>query len=413
MDDESWPVSNDTFEGEDTKEPPFAEPSGEKEVSFVPRLSAETTTANTQDPSTARMCNLCKCSSLDEHPFVIDCFDKNMEEMPLDVDWPLNSMISSIQVDLTENQFTEILPLPKVPIMNLILRRNRIRVIEKSSFIQLEQLELLDLSENELTHEALTVHVFQGPFVSNQYEPIPLKTLLLGYNQIHSINKDAFDHLPQLERLELNNNPLVVIDRPTEIALSSIRKLKVCFLTSKITSNFKDFGTKSRKLRAAPIDGVGCPRSIFVNLKLSLTTSFIFWLMNQQILNLAQTQLETIPEGLLHSLRSLQVLILNGNQLTTVPVELQRAPNLAFLNLNDNPIKKLDSTSFQGLSSLQQLNISAMDRLESIEEKTFSPLHSLRELYCSFNPSLRKIHSKAFMAILKQDEEFTFRQVTT
>ena len=135
--------------------------------------------------------------------------------------------------------------------------------------------------------------------------------------------------------------------------------------------------------------------------------------MNQQILNLAQTQLETIPEGLLHSLRSLQVLILNGNQLTTVPVELQRAPNLAFLNLNDNPIKKLDSTSFQGLSSLQQLNISAMDRLESIEEKTFSPLHSLRELYCSFNPSLRKIHSKAFMGILKQDEEFTFRQVTT
>ena len=234
VDDESWPVSNDTFEGEDTKEPPFAEPSGEKEVSFVPRLSAETTTANTQDPSTARMCNLCKCSSLDEHPFVIDCFDKNMEEMPLDVDWPLNSMISSIQVDLTENQFTEILPLPKVPIMNLILRRNRIRVIEKSSFIQLEQLELLDLSENELTHEALTVHVFQGPFVSNQYEPIPLKTLLLGYNQIHSINKDAFDHLPQLERLELNNNPLVVIDRPTEIALSSIRKLKVCPLISKI-----------------------------------------------------------------------------------------------------------------------------------------------------------------------------------
>lgn len=129
------------------------------------------------------------------------------------------------------------------------------------------------------------------------------------------------------------------------------------------------------------------------------------------MLNLAETTLESIPDGFLHALHSLEVLLLNGNRLTTVPAELRRSPGLQLLNLNDNPIQRLNASSFEGVSGLRQLNISAMNRLESIDENTFSGLKSLTSLWCSFNPSLKRIHSRAFMGIAADKENLVFSEV--
>ena len=114
---------------------------------------------------------------------------------------------------------------------------------------------------------------------------------------------------------------------------------------------------------------------------------------------MAETKLVSVPEGFLHSLRSLKVLILAGNQLKAVPQELQRAVNLKYLNLNNNPIRTMNSESFLGLKSLKQLNISSMAELENITANTFGPLVSLHSLWCSFNSKLRKIDPKAFSTI--------------
>lgn len=54
-----------------------------------------------------------------------------------------------------------------------------------------------------------------------------LKTLKLGYNNIHSLPPFLFEYLKNLERLELNNNPMVVIDQNTQIALGHLKKLQV------------------------------------------------------------------------------------------------------------------------------------------------------------------------------------------
>lgn len=54
-----------------------------------------------------------------------------------------------------------------------------------------------------------------------------LKVLKLGHNNIHSLPPECFEYLTNLETLELDNNPLSVIDQPTAISLGYLTNLKV------------------------------------------------------------------------------------------------------------------------------------------------------------------------------------------
>lgn len=73
----------------------------------------------------------------------------------------------------------------------------------------------------------LTPDVFKGPYSNQMYEPIQLRHLDLGYNQIHSLQKDVFEHTPYLEVLILAGNQLRVLDQVTQIAISSLTQLQV------------------------------------------------------------------------------------------------------------------------------------------------------------------------------------------
>lgn len=127
---------------------------------------------------------------------------------------------------------------------------------------------------------------------------------------------------------------------------------------------------------------------------------------------MAETQLSSIPDGFLHGLRNLKVLILSGNKFATVPPALQLSVNLEFLNLNNNPIAALNSESFKGMQSLKQLNISSMPVLENITCSTFTPLPELTSLWCSFNPRLRIIHSRAFEGVASSQMNFRLSEVS-
>jgi len=303
-----------------------------------------------EDARLSKICQVCQCQAVME-PLYIDCTAKDVEKSFLDSDWPLHSPVAYMDVRFDKNRLREITPFPKLPITSLSYLGNNIEVIATAAFRNLPLLEHLDLSENRLSQESLYLNVFEGAFMKDEFEPIPLKTLKVGYNLIHSLDKDVFDHIPFLEILELNNNPLEIIDHQTGVAITTLRKLKV--------------------------------------------------------LNLAETQLKSLPEGFLHGLRHLKVLILSGNQLVTVPEELQRSINLEFLNLNNNPIATLNADSFTGLKSLKQLNVSSMLLLENITSNTFTPLTELTSLWCSFNPMLNTIDSAAFNGIA--DSQVNFR----
>ncbi len=206
------------------------------------RISPTSTQARAQAISTinlnsgedllqSKICETCACQ--EGTPSVVDCSSKSLTAPFLLPEWPQSHLISSIDARFENNNFIEVRQFPELPLLKLSFRGNGIQFIEKEAFKFLKMLEYLDLSENNLTHESLNENVFIGPFNDEDYEPIPLKTLKLGYNKIISINNDAFKHLSHLETLELNNNPLKVIDHQTAIAITTLRKLKVRFYLCK------------------------------------------------------------------------------------------------------------------------------------------------------------------------------------
>lgn len=178
------------------------------------------------DISQSEICKRCRCQ--EGITFVVNCQGKDLAEPFLYSDWPLSVLTSNIEVTFDDNYFTEISQFPELPIVKLSYQSNGIEIIQRAAFKFLKNLDYLDLSQNNLTHESLGGNVFEGPFSEQDDEPIPLRTLKLGYNKITSLDKDAFNHISShLEILELNNNPLKVIDHQTAIAITTLRKLKV------------------------------------------------------------------------------------------------------------------------------------------------------------------------------------------
>ena len=64
--------------------------------------------------------------------------------------------------------------------------------------------------------------------MAEEYEPLAaLRVLNLGYNDLHSLDPDLFEHMPELEELDLSGNPMTVLDHVTLIAIASLPRLKV------------------------------------------------------------------------------------------------------------------------------------------------------------------------------------------
>lgn len=140
------------------------------------------------------------------------------------------------------------------------------------------------------------------------------------------------------------------------------------------------------------------------NLQVNLYNLFIFSIKNIlliiiiskfQVLDLSNTGISEFPENMFSRLSNVQTLFLNGNHFQNIPKEIRDMP-LAYLNLNANPIRNLDSESFVGLDKLQQLILSGMPNLTDIGSGTFAPLKKLITLRMAYNPSLSNIHYDAF-----------------
>lgn len=75
------------------------------------------------------------------------------------------------------------------------------------------------------------------------------------------------------------------------------------------------------------------------------------------------------------------------------------ARSLQLLNMNDNPIPKIEADSFPRLSNLMELHLSGLRTLKKITAKSFLPLVNLKILVCNFNHQLEIIDSDAFAGL--------------
>lgn len=286
------------------------------------------------------ICRVCSCQDNK-----VDCFDQSIANFFSLQEWADLTALKPKEVDLSENLFVNVTVIADLPIEILNLSRCSIEVIENASFKDLQEMRVLDLSYNKLTTAKLSPHAFEGRFAPEEYEPLAaMRSLNLAHNDLHSLNQDLFEHLPELEELDLSGNPLTTIDHVTLIAIASLPMLKV--------------------------------------------------------LRLRSCRLEEIPPKFLHTPRYLERLDLSDNLLTAVPQELDETMNLVYLNLNQNNIVELNMNSedypgFPRLRKLEELHMCNMPNLKRIGPGALAGLENIQRIHISFNPNLRLIDSKA------------------
>ncbi|KAM3955508.1 toll-like receptor 1 [Aphomia sociella] len=286
------------------------------------------------------ICRKCRCEDTK-----VDCTDQGLTNYFQKGEWEALKDLKPTHVDMSENTFVNITMMAELPIKVLNLSRCGVEFIEFSSFMGLVEMHTLDLSHNKLTYEKLSPHAFEGPYSPEEYEPLSsMRTLNLAYNDFHSLQQDAFEHLPELVELDLSGNPLTTIDQVTLVAISSLPMLKT--------------------------------------------------------LRLRSCQLKEIPDKFLHTPRYLERLDISDNQLTSVPQELEETKNLLYLNLNQNPIVELEVNSedypgFPNLRKLKELHMCNMPVLKQIGLGAMAGLENLESLHMSNNPQLTFLDPKA------------------
>jgi hypothetical protein len=62
----------------------------------------------------------------------------------------------------------------------------------------------------------------------DRYEPLPIRALYLGHNNISSLEPDVLEHLQFLRDLHLDYNPITEVGQEFTQALQVLPELKVC-----------------------------------------------------------------------------------------------------------------------------------------------------------------------------------------
>lgn len=242
----------------------------------------DNTTGNQTAKQPNPLCDTCNCN-VELRTF--DCSSMKLYKLFNMSDWATlnDSGVATETMILSRNNIPEVPQFPKFDVKVLDLSFNNISVIAKKAFYYLKNLELLDLSHNMLTRKTLIPEVFEGSYNPDEYLPLEkLRVLRLGYNQMHSLDSDLFEHMPNLEELSLTNNAFKILDQPTEIAIGSLMTLRT--------------------------------------------------------LDLSYMELLEVPSRVLHTPQGLWNLNLTGNLLKTIPEALDYAINLKWLSLDENPI---------------------------------------------------------------------------
>ncbi|CAH2268987.1 chondroadherin-like [Pararge aegeria] len=293
----------------------------------------------------------------DVNNLTLNCSRRNIDRIP---NWPeamknVSNQDGHVLITFFNNSITNVTELPPVPGNRVAIsfKSNKIIEINDDAFNNVHRLVYLDLSNNRLSGDVLRSEIFQGPYKDGVYKSIALETLNLGNNRIHSLDRYLFQYTPNLTRLYLNNNPIEILDHVTILALFSATKLEV--------------------------------------------------------LDLAKTDIDSIPLDAFRGLVNLRQIDLSGNKFVTVPESLGLVgTSLQYLTFNNNPIVELNDDSFIGLTNLVELEVGENNYLEEVKRSTFTPLKSLRVLHLCHNRNLRYISHNAFRGI---KDKWTLKEV--
>ncbi|XP_035677591.1 uncharacterized protein LOC118416557 [Branchiostoma floridae] len=220
--------------------------------------------------------------------------------------------------------------------------------------------------------------------------PVQTKSLDLGNNMIGSIPPGTFVNLPNLERLNLENNDL----RDDSLASGSfygLSQLKHLNLSNNQFSLFPE-ETQSLGETLEVLDLSGN--------KISRVTPETFAdFENLQVLHMKNMGLRRLERSSLNGMKNLTTLHLDSNRLTIMPnKEIQPLRSLKNLTMRGNPVKHISKKSLYHFPAVEHLDIRDM-RLRKLGKRIFNQLPSLKTLKLSGNVQLSSVHRTSLAAL--------------
>nr|XP_020477805.1 vasorin [Monopterus albus] len=243
---------------------------------------------------------------------------------------------------------------------SLYLFANGIEGLTAEDFDGLENMEMLDLSQNKLTK--LQDRVFE-PLTS-------LKNLDLSSNQITHISEECFQGLVLLERLYLYSNIIKNIHPAAFNGLEHLLELKL----------------QGNQLTSLP--ALSMPQLLLLDLRFNVLPTLgpsDLQTPNLESLKLGGVGLTSLNKELISSLKNLHELDISGNQLESFPSVLKEIQGLNYLRLAGNPMGPLKVQDLQNLGELQELDISSLS-LQGLPEEFANLFPHLRKLTVAENP---------------------------
>ncbi|XP_044076329.1 carboxypeptidase N subunit 2 [Siniperca chuatsi] len=328
-------------------------------------------------------------------PVQVLCADEQMASLPRNMSKQVKEFI--IMTSALMYLFPHTLE-TSPQLTKLIFLNNALRSINSQAFEHLAELQELEISGNPWLE-----HLFLGTF-SRQGN---LTKLLLNFNRFKAVLPGMFDSLKQLETLQMKGN--IISDLPTFIFLN-LNNLRVLDL-----SQNKLEGVKRETFS-------GLARLEILKMSNNLISNFesgTFHNISQLTeLHLEWNKISVLADNIFFVLTKLKVLNLRGNLLTTFSDKVFgfEASNLKELNLKGNRLTELSSLSslisltdlilssnqlsnlpediFRNVTVLENLDLSE-NQLTLLPKRIFTDLFSIKAIHLHKN-NLSKVDAKLF-----------------
>ncbi|KAM7388759.1 hypothetical protein PAMP_024909 [Pampus punctatissimus] len=293
------------------------------------------------------------------------------------------SQLNSLEfLDLSNNNLSAV---PKGLPRNLVLlhlEKNSISSIPGDALTSVRNLEYLLLHNNKLRSRSIHPAAFQGlkklhtlHMYNNLLERVPrglprrAKTLMLLHNSITEIGRNDLALLYTLTELNLSYNQLT----NSKVHREAFRKLRVLETLDLSGNNFLSIPQ-------------GLPRSLQVleiknNQLNTIPDSTLTGMEKLQKLILSNNHLKlnSVYQGAWMELSALTTLDLSGNQLSHIPSDLPES--LEYIYLQSNRISSIPASAFEGTPNIKGIFL-RFNRLsvDSVDESSFAHLSNLQVL---------------------------------
>uniref|UniRef100_A0A8C2XCY7 LRRCT domain-containing protein n=1 Tax=Cyclopterus lumpus TaxID=8103 RepID=A0A8C2XCY7_CYCLU len=266
----------------------------------------------------------------------------------------------------------------------LIFLSNALRSVHAQAFEHLTELQELEISGNPWLE-----HLYLGTF-SKQGN---LTKLLLNCNRFKTVLPGMFDSLKQLQTLQMKGN--IISDLPTFLFLN-LQNLRVLDLSqNKLEDVKREVFSGLARLEILRMNNNlirNLTSNMFHNIsqlielhfegnKISELADDIFFVLTKlKVLNLRGNLLTVF-----RSLTSLTDLILSSNQLSDLPEDIFRnVTALENLDLSENQLTLLPEMIFHNLSSIKAIHLNK-NHLSNVNGKLLEDQLLLQQLYLSDN----------------------------